>query len=148
MLGGGILGAGVGVISYVAYDLLVDNPIDLQEQKGDFVISETSAVDQILINADVSTYLDNRTDPADREETEDEFRRVIGTCRAEMGASVATDVLTTWVQPFHAVEDQVDNVIKINGDWHQLCEFIPIYTPGAGTHVNGRPMREATVHIA
>ncbi len=85
-------------------------------------------------------------DPENEDEARNIAERAIETCVAEMAdPTLQTQVIANYV-PAGAVQDGA--TVTVNGEDQHLCEFIPIYIPGAGTRSKGFPMREATVHIS
>jgi hypothetical protein len=73
-------------------------------------------------------------------------RRAIETCVVLMASTELQDQVIARYVPTEAIQDGA--MVTIGSGVHHLCEFLPIYVPGAGTRSSGLVMREATVHIS
>jgi len=127
-------------------DRYVGDPIKVEELNGELVISGDTLVKQIAANVAMDAIIDALADPENEDEARNIAERAIETCVAEMAdPTLQAQVIANYV-PAGAVQDGA--TVTVNGEDQHLCEFIPIYIPGAGTWAKGFPMREATVHIS
>lgn len=116
------------------------------EVNGEVVTTGDTPLDLAKSNVSASTYVANRgTTPSEQDRVDQVITDGLAACMVKMTDEIADEVVADHA-PTH--DEQEGVFIRIGTDWHHLCEYIPIYVPSVGSHRNGTPIREATVHIS